>query len=329
MIVRIGLLIFLICALACGFAVMLGRGLPNHQIAVIAGEGGVNCGANIKPFNIVQIDVQHNLRCSMAGVDGNVTLGGWSPDGTQIALEVDGTVYVADASLSPVIQFERAGSPAWSVNGDLVFVSHEAAYREIHVWSGGNIRNVSPSDGDNRLPVWSHDGSRIVHLCGDTEICIVDADGQNSRRLTSDGFIKIQLSWSPDDREIIFQRSDPNKLSQVYAIGVDVANERRIDSEQRLLIVPTYSPDGRRVAFLEAASLTAAAIYLQDTATGHTYQLLGEQYYGITKLAWSPDGQTLAFVLNYNTYLVDADGGNLRLLCYDCDNPIWNPPPFS
>jgi Tol biopolymer transport system component len=46
---------------------------------------------------------------------------------------------------------------------------------------------------------------------------------------------------------------------------------------------------------------------------------------GAREPAVSPDGRTVAFNVGYELWAMDADGGNLRLLASDGNNPAWSP----
>ncbi|MCI0745220.1 MAG: DPP IV N-terminal domain-containing protein [Verrucomicrobia subdivision 3 bacterium] len=85
---------------------------------------------------------------------------------------------------------------------------------------GGQVRQLTNSEGNNVFPAWSFDGKRIAfasNRTGQFEIWVMDADGNNQKQLT-------------------FAPADPQTQAQ-WSNGV-----------------PAWSPDGTRLAFGSARS---------------------------------------------------------------------------
>jgi Tol biopolymer transport system component len=106
--------------------------------------------------------------------------------------------------------------PSWSADETTIaFTSCADAFGDCEIWiagsDGGEARQLTDSRGRNSSPAWSPDGSKIAfvsdrdengpclfHDCTgfNGEIYVMDADGENLRRLTDN----TAWEWQPDRR---------------------------------------------------------------------------------------------------------------------------------
>lgn len=140
-----------------------------------------------------------------------------SPDGTKIAFSSDRSgqpmIYVMNRDGSGVKRLTFAGrynsSPTWAADGkSLVFAGYDKDHFDLFSVNidGTGLKRLTDAkrqDGkpaDNRDPSYSPDGRQIAFISnrtGNTQIHIIDPDGNNERRITYDRFDWEQPKWSP------------------------------------------------------------------------------------------------------------------------------------
>ena len=133
-------------------------------------------------------------------------------------------------------------------------------------------------------PSWSPDGKRLVFSCSEgglTDLCVVDADGTNFRRLTNDKYGDLQPSWAPDGHSIAFatDRGDSSSLALLrfphWRIAVYDMNDgsiRVLPNQAGLNTNPQWAPDSKSIAFVSDRT-GIANVFLYDFATQEHYQL--------------------------------------------------------
>jgi TolB protein len=204
------------------------------------------------------------------------------------------------------------GQPAWSPDGkSIAFVSTRDGNAEIYVMraDGSDQRRLTHTPAANdTAPVWSPDGKKVAFMCtfGQprivTEICVVDADGRAPRELTtrSEGD-NLYPQWSRDSQMILCTRSFAGY--SVWALRADGGGESLFLTRGA---EAAYSPDGMHVASLGG---NPRALYVGR-------RRLSQGTPPVDSLAWSPSGETLAFVAGHDIYDVRADGSDQRRLTH-------------
>ncbi|HZV81552.1 MAG TPA: Tol-Pal system beta propeller repeat protein TolB, partial [Geobacteraceae bacterium] len=82
---------------------------------------------------------------------------------------------------------------------------------------------------------------------GNKEIYLMDWDGYNVRKLTSNGSINLNPDFSPSGRELIYtsyKKGNPD----LYRRELFTGSEARISSSSGINITGAYSPDGNRIS---------------------------------------------------------------------------------
>jgi TolB protein len=208
---------------------------------------------------------------------------------------------------------------------------HDAIYNQVKGEGSFDL----PLPGDRRFRMAAHAAadavvrwatgepgmaaSRIAFVMpgrGSKEIYLVDSDGENLARFTSDGSIALSPAWSPDGGRIAYASYRGGPLI-LYERSLSTGQDRVISNRDGLNITPAYSPDGRTVAFAttvggatELATVTAAGGGLQQQTRSRRAASLSPSF--------APDGARVAFVSDRlgepQIYVMELGGGEPRLI---------------
>jgi Tol biopolymer transport system component len=130
----------------------------------------------------------------------------WSPDGRFIAFQanrnsVNDDIYVLVNSINLVYRYTTAGgadqSPAWSPEGSkIAFTSARDGNFEIYTldfhalpYEASNEINITNNVAADGRPAWSNDARQLCWMSnrgGSNDIWIMNADGSDPKRLTTD-----------------------------------------------------------------------------------------------------------------------------------------------
>ena len=172
----------------------------------------------------------------------------WSPDGTQIAFDINvlglQQIYVmsADGLVVTRLRVEADAhnrGPKWSPDGSkIVFLSQSS--------QGAGLFDIfmMNADGGGRTGLgigfglgfrWSPDGSKIVFRGNPEGLYVMNADGSGLTQLTSapEGFRDGEARWSPDGTRIAFERvqfDGPEQyfVSMIFTINPDGSGLKRL-----------------------------------------------------------------------------------------------------
>ncbi|MEO8423264.1 MAG: LpqB family beta-propeller domain-containing protein [Actinomycetota bacterium] len=146
----------------------------------------------------------------------------WSPDGTEIAYAIDGkqgsSIHIVNADgsgdrmIGDAIQGKDYFSASFSPDGThIVYDKGTDSGFGIFVMNadGSDLLRISTGPSDYN-PSWSPDGTRVVFTRqeqgAESDIYVMDVDGSNESRLTSNGpgVTNLNPEWSPDGTEIAY-----------------------------------------------------------------------------------------------------------------------------
>ncbi len=162
--------------------------------------------------------------------------------------------------------------------------------------------NLTPNDKNKGMhwaynPVWSSNNevAFLTDRFGGTEIMVADVEG-NLRRVTTSGGNKASLAWSPDGTQIAYYSSwenNENTMGEIVVVSADGKNSRKVTPVTRTTnMVVSWSPDGKFL--IVNVSGQDQGVWLTRTEnTGWERQLTAKG--GGNVIAWSPDGQKIAF----------------------------------
>ncbi len=113
-------------------------------------------------------------------------------------------------------------------------------------------RRLTRSPGNDAFPAISPDGKKIAFSSkrdGDTELYLMDSDGDNQQRLTKNRGVDYAPSFSPDGRMLAFV-SDRDGNDEIYILEMPTGRQKRLTYHSGQDVLPAFSPDGSRVWFI-------------------------------------------------------------------------------
>jgi len=159
-----------------------------------------------------------------------------------------------------------------------------------------------------------------------SDICTLNADGSDLRRLTSGPRNEYDADWSPAGRELVFRSApsaDPASSGPSDIVVVDVETKllRNLTNHPEWgNWSPAWSPDDKWIAFYSERDHQPGLYLIRPDGTDMHLLLKGDAEYP----SWSPNGDALVFMSlgfppgssssAYDVWLVNADGTNLRQL---------------
>ena len=277
----------------------------------------------------------------------------WSPDGKRLAYrgDFDGNIWIDDRAFPLGIGVD--GQVQWTPDG-----------RSL-LFEGNGIRLLDVTTGVDRLvvpgtlPALSPDGRSVAYLrytrskrteerVGSALEIVPLAGGEprvvaRTRGSEYGPHFESRPQWLPDGTAVALARRLTERGSwAVELVGVDGSRRvvaSRVDPEFAL------SPDGRSIAYLQYGRRRLVVAPLGER--GRVYEvgtLLPKRYLSLTEwggLAWSPDGQEVAFAVGgedidsfapdglLRVYALDVASGELRRLAEIPDAATarlaWNP----
>jgi Tol biopolymer transport system component len=158
---------------------------------------------------------------------------------------------------------------------------------------------VTQYQGPDFAPSLSPDGRRIAFVSdreepGNNDIYVMDVDGTNVSRVTTDINIDARPDWSPDASEIVFARHDGDTHFEIWVAASDGSGERRLTRNDVDDFAPDWSPDGESIVFQRYVGTNLELFTMHPDGSGveRLTNLPGED----RDPAWSPDGSAIAFI---------------------------------
>ncbi len=293
-------------------------------------------------------DRQEGVTSITVGSDWTMRELSWSPDGRYLAFTNETSrnqgVYVLDLETEkyyPIQEYDdrnvyEAAGPAWSPDSRSLILRYPA----YTVGRAGQPVKLSPYDivvinwGTDELPLNLLNGAYATWGTQQDEVIIIDSDvgklGQEtpiylvnlttgeSRELakTVGGFVFIEEALDVSSTGLLAFRTEGKLLIVDTASGEEVGE---IEAANRLYS-PTWSPNGEILA------------YVQDRANPSETEWRGVIYFStsdglcrsepldlgfiVKSIAWSPDGEQLAFTTPVpgKIYFLDLTTGNGKIL---------------
>jgi dipeptidyl aminopeptidase/acylaminoacyl peptidase len=170
------------------------------------------------------------------------------------------------------------------------------------------------------------------------EIWVMDADGSNARRVTQaapadrgEGNGATNPSLSPDGKRIVYameEGPEGEHSREIYVVGLDGGEPELFTNNVVRDDQPAWSPDGKRIVFMTGSDWPTPLLVIDVDKPGSAGTFIA---HGIGP-AWSPDSEQIAYATPRWSltsvpaiYVVDATGGEPRLLVNGAVSPAWSP----
>lgn len=225
-----------------------------------------------------------------------------SPDGRQLAIDLQGSLWILPAKGGRARRitdlFSDARQPIWAPDGKSIafFAYRDGTY---DLWTirpdGSDLRQLTTGLFDDREPIWSPDGRTIAFSSDRTgaggpgyHIWTLDVASGAVRQVTANAFEDRLPAWSADGSELIYSSTRDGKTA-LWASPAAGGTERAVRQDNARIDAPAPAPVGR----------TMAAV-VQD-AQGSRLEVDGASVSGTEnvfpfRISWARDGRSFFYV---------------------------------
>jgi Tol biopolymer transport system component len=208
--------------------------------------------------------------------------------------------------------------------------THAVHYHVFTMNSDGSSESqlTFEDSADSFNPAWSPNGTKIAFAStrdGNREIYVMDPNGSNVVRLTTDSAVDEQPAWSPDGTKIAFV-SDRDGNTEIYVMNADGSGQVNITNDAGADALPAWSPDGTKIAF-QSDRETDFAVWVMN-ADGSNPTRLTSPSTPNGAPSWSPDGTRIAYEQNGDIWVMNIDGSrNIQITSgfWTDGLPRWRP----
>ena len=203
-----------------------------------------------------------------------------------------------------VFQLEYASDPQISPDGSSIvyvrnFMDIMTDRRRSNLWrinvDGAEHRPLTTGNQNDRSPLWSPDGKRLLYLASDegsTQMYVRWMDTGQTAKLTNLTQGPDDLSWSPDGKWIAFSMWVPADERPFVTMPAKPRGAKWADPA-RVVDKLLYRADG--AGYLEDGNWQ---IFVLSAEGGTPRQLTTDPFDHGGSLSWSPDGKTILVTAN-------------------------------
>lgn len=283
-----------------------------------------------------------------------------SPDGQWVAYTVTTAVKETDKNNTDVwmvswdgaqhVQLtftpESESSPRWSPdNRYLSFVSSRQDAKDGQLWllnrAGGEAVKVTDIKGGISDHAWAPDGKRLVLVIQDPDPADKEDETAKDEKKTPKPIVVDRYRFKADGDGFLRGERSHLYLFDLETRKAEILTPGTFEEES-----PAWSPDGRQIAFIrihgegDVDKDPNRDLFVVEAKPGaQPRRLTTTDAEELGRLAWSPDGRRIAYLLGdimkYYAYdqaqlmVIPAAGGEPRALTRELDRPVsaahWSP----
>jgi dipeptidyl aminopeptidase/acylaminoacyl peptidase len=243
---------------------------------------------------------------------------------------------------------EGESAPRWSSDGTyLAFLSSRQGAKDAQVWlmnrTGGEAVKVTDVKGGVEEYAWSPDSKRLVLVVKDPDPADADADADKEKdkkegeKKTPKPIVIERYYFKADVAGYLRNEKSHLYLFDVASKKAEALTPGAFDEE-----APAWSPDGRQIAFIrrhgdgDVDKAPNRDVFVIDARAGaQPRRLTTTAAEENGRLAWSPDGKFIAYLLGeepkFSAYdqnkltVVPSSGGEAHVLTSALDRPVRAP----
>jgi TolB protein len=183
------------------------------------------------------------------------------PDGTNRIKLTSGPAYHAECSYSPD-------------GGEILYASNEDGAMNLYIMEadGTNVRQITFNDDCyNGGPFFSPDGKQILFRADREkphflQLYVIDCNGLNEKKLTSNGAVNWAPYWHPDGKVIAYTTSlHGHSRYELYLLNIETGVECRLTNHPSFDGLPVFNHDGSKLMWTsKRGSDGTCQIFLAD-----------------------------------------------------------------